>query len=441
MFAPGKRSPHVEALHRGVLGLAVLGVLLTIAVVVQSSIGERGDRLEQAGSQAAAASRAVERHVAGLLDSNGQFLVDLRSHLEAEGGIDAVPATRLEFLLGTPRLHDQATRRAFLVDGKGERRAVVSGAGRATPSMGSTSLAQRDFFLRHRADPDRGVHVNLPLRSDLDRRWVMPISVRIDGRHGDFAGVAVLALDVERLVRYFATLDLPHDASVALVGSDGRFFVRYPGFEEEVGRPVASREPTFADAQGILEGRSPVDGSPRIVAYRRVADYPLYAVVTLSRDAILQGWLRSSLLRVVAGGAVIGMIVLYTVLLLGRIEAQRGAAAGFDLFCRALDRSGDLLYWIAEDGRVLYLNERAARRFAPDPPRPAGGVTVTDIAGHTPDSWARLCRTLRQDGTARFEAEHLTHDGRGYPVDVTATFLEEGGAGYVFMVAREPARS
>ena len=433
---PGDATPYLKGARAGVAGLAALGVILTIAVVVQSSLADREDRLEDARSRAAGMTRAVEQHVAGLIDSNGQYLFDLRTQVEAEGGIDAIAPDRLELLLRAPRLHDQATRRAFLVDAAGTKRAIVSDV-----EEKAFTVAAREYFVRHRDDTDRGIAVNAPFQSEADGGWVLPLSVRLDRPDGSFGGAAVLSFDVRYLLRYFRSLGLEPGDSVALVASDGRLLVREPAFEAVAGRHVAERAHTLHGVEGVMDAVSPVDGRQRIVAYHRIADYPLYAAVTVSRGDILEEWMASSLLRVALGGAVIGVIAVFTLVLLGRIESDQRAWMGLARFQRAVDHAGDLLYWIDAGGRILYLNERAARRFMPERPRMRSGFTVYDIAAYTPETWARFWIGLRQEGVARFHAEHMSHGGQTYPVDVTASYLEADGAGYAFLVGREPARS
>jgi PAS domain-containing protein len=443
--AAGARSPAFQPpwrrsrsdfhrIRRDVLALAALVVVLAVGVVVQSSMEDRSRRLAEAGARALETARAVEQHVARLIDSNGQFLYDLRTQVEAEGGVNAIAPERLRFLLGSQRLYDQATRRVFLADAEGRRTAIVAGAD-GIPA----SIAHREYFTRHLREADRGIAVDPPFSADGrggDR--VMPISVRLDQPGGGFGGVAVLSLDLAYLAQYFGTREVGADGSVALLMGDGRFAVRHPALPADGPAPRVIRMPAFPGVQGVMEAASPVDGTRRLVAWHKVADYPLYAVVAVSRDEVLRAWMRSSFLRVALGGAVIGVIALFTVLLLARLEADRAAQARLARFERALDQAGDLVYWVTEDGRIVYLNEAAARRYAPHASRMPPVLTLHDIAAHhTPASWKPTWDELARRGTLRFEAEHLTHDGRAYPVEVSASRQEAEGAGFALFIVRE----
>lgn len=418
-------------IRRGVVGLSFLVVALAIAIGVQSSLKDREERLEDARSDAMATARTVERHVAGLLDSNGQYLFDLRTDIEDAGGVDALDRSRLERLLRAPRLHDQATRRAFVVDAAGAR---YGSEGDAPPG----APARQPYFLHHLEKPNRGLAVGTPFPSAAGGDWVMPLSVRLDGPDGRFAGVAVLSFDVEYLLGYFRSLGLDPEASIALIDSDGRFFLRHPRFEEAVGLHVERAVTPYPGTAGALEATSTVDGEKRLVAYHRVGDYPLYAVVTVPRGEILDAWMRSSFLRVAIAGAVIGVMALFTLLLVARLDSERLAQASLAQFQRAVDHAGDLLYWVAEDGRIVYLNEVAARRFAPDLTRAPAGLSLhAVVAGYDPASWARLWEELRARGTARWQALHRTQDGATYPVELSASYLEVDGAGHAFLIGRE----
>lgn len=434
--APWQRSrSDFRRIRRDVIALALLVIVLAIGVVVQSSLDDREHRLSDATSHASDMARTVEQHVARLIDSNGQFLYDLRTHVEAEGGVDAIAPERLQFLLSSRRLYDEATRRVFVANAEGVRTAVVTGAAGIPPSV-----AQRAYFERHRASRDRGIAVDAPFPADGANDWVLPISVRLDRPDGSFGGVAVLSFDIDYLDRYFRSraLGLRPGGSVALVGEDGRFMVRYPEFPDAPGAHRVNRARPFPAAQGVIEAVSPADGKLRLVAFHKVAGYPLYATVTVERDEVMQAWMRSSLLRVALGGAVIGVVALFTVLLLARLDAERLAQAELARFEQAMDQAGDLVYWISQDGRIVYLNATAARRYAADSGAMPHVLTLHDIAAHhSPAGWKGFWEELARRGTMRFEAEHLSHDGHAYPVEVAASHQELEGAGYALFIVRE----
>ncbi len=427
---------NLRRVRRGVIALAILVTVLAIVLVVQASIRDRGERFEAARGQTAGLARAVDQYVARLLDSNGQYLFDLRSMIEAEGGLEAIARARLDFLLRTQRLHDQATRRSFLVDAEGIKRVVVSDV----PEE-AISVAKRAYFLTHLRERDRGVTVTAPFRAEADNEWVMPISVRLDRPDGGFGGVAVLSFDVRYLLRYFQSLDAGADASIALATPEGRILVRVPEFEQTVGAHIDARTTPFTAAEGFLEADSPIDGSRRLVAYRKVADYPLYAVVTIPRERIASAWMHQSLLRAATGGTVIGILVLFTVLLLVHLESERLAFLSLVHFQRAVDHSGDLLYWITEHGQVVHLNQAAIRRFAGPEGKAPANLTIHELAAHPrPDTWRRFWAELKEKRAARYPVEHRDEHDHRYPVEVTATYIEIDGTGYAFLIARDVAQ-
>lgn len=430
---PRRIGTELVRIRRGMLGLAVLVILLTIAIAAQSTLEDRERRLDEAGARAMGVARAVEQHVGRLLDSNGQFLYDLRTHVEAEGGIEAIAPERLQFLLQAPRLYDEATRRVFLADAQGHRTAIVAGA-----SGIPLSVAHREYFLRHESSPARAIAVDAPFAANGANDRVMPLSVRIDHADGSFAGVAVLSFDVEYLMRYLRARELPPGGSVALVASDGRVFLRHPEISREAEAKGIGRTPAFPDAQGVTAMDSPFDGSPRIVAYHRVGAYPLYAVVAVSRDEVLRDWMRGSFVRAILAGAVIGMAALFAVMLATRVDAQRGAEERLAGFERALDHAGDIVYWVAQDGRVVYLNEAAARRFRAEPGRMPAQLGLHDVAArHSPSEWAGTWAALAEHGSSRFASKHRSIDGNVYPVEVSASRIEVGGTVYAFLIVRE----
>ncbi|CAH2912978.1 MAG: FOG: PAS/PAC domain [uncultured Paraburkholderia sp.] len=87
------------------------------------------------------------------------------------------------------------------------------------------------------------------------------------------------------------------DASLALAlyRADGNLLVRYPPWPGGVKAPAAN---AFAAAlrdkqwSGYVRVKSPVDGVERLVAFRRVGDYPLYVSSAYATGAIVDAWRR-----------------------------------------------------------------------------------------------------------------------------------------------------
>lgn len=66
------------------------------------------------------------------------------------------------------------------------------------PDTPRVSLADRQYFSVLRDDPDRDFYVGRPILSRSVSRWFVPVARRLESIDGQFAGVAVAALEPDR---------------------------------------------------------------------------------------------------------------------------------------------------------------------------------------------------------------------------------------------------
>jgi PAS domain S-box-containing protein len=93
----------------------------------------------------------------------------------------------------------------------------------------------------------------------------------------------------------------------------------------------------------------------------------------------------------------------------------------------AIDQSTDSAFWSRKDGRFFYANEAACRNLGYSREELLG-MNVSDIDPHfPPEAWASHWQELREKGAINVETTHKRKDGRVFPVEVTATFVEYDG--------------
>ncbi|MFZ5544637.1 MAG: ATP-binding protein [Pseudomonadota bacterium] len=159
------------------------------------------------------------------------------------------------------------------------------------------SAAQRDYFLAQR-EADRGLYVSGPLESQVRKgQWRIIVSQRRNGPRGEFDGVYAIALDAEVFRDFYRDLlrNEP-DGAVSLFRRDGTIITREPP-PARAGMVVPSSGPLMrrvlaGDAQGLLDSRSPVDGRPRLIAFRQVEGHALYVSASVAHETLLHAWYR-----------------------------------------------------------------------------------------------------------------------------------------------------
>jgi len=103
----------------------------------------------------------------------------------------------------------------------------------------------------------------------------------------------------------------------------------------------------------------------------------------------------------------------------------------------AIDRSADAAFWMGPDARFVYVNEAACRTLGYTRDELIK-MTVHDIDPDFaqevwPDHWAEV----KRKGSFVIESCHRTKDGRIFPVEISANYLEFGGKEYNCAFARD----
>jgi PAS domain S-box-containing protein len=263
--------------------------------------------------------RLVEEHATASFDRTDLVLREvavLVTPAELRGGLH-LPASRVKVVQdgmadaqrGGPGIVSMTVTNA-------EGRVVVNSLG-APPG---NSLADRDYFRTLRHNESSGPVVSRLIRGRVSNKWGIQVarSLTVDGH---FAGMVVANMGLnEYFVPFYESLLLPEGTVVTLRDLSHQVAVRYPMVESALDQTVATEEVDKAFAVDQREGRyyrsSVIDGVARELVFRRIGNYPLYAVVGLAEGETLAAW-RSSFSRGVAFvvltaiGAVLATVIVH----------------------------------------------------------------------------------------------------------------------------------
>jgi two-component system, NtrC family, sensor kinase len=148
------------------------------------------------------------------------------------------------------------------------------------------------------------------------------VSVRRTSPDGRFDGVIIVAVASSYFASFYKALLTMPDYTVDLLRSDGTILTQYPAQELSTQPPLP--DPLLAKAigaggeTGIADRGTPFDGSGRIVAVRRVADYPIYLAIERSKASLRNEWLGS-----IAGAFAIGVVAMIVLVALTRTALHR----------------------------------------------------------------------------------------------------------------------
>ncbi len=166
-------------------------------------------------------------------------------------------------------------------------------------------------------------------------RSYFTVSRRRQAPDGTFRGIVVVAVSGTYFASFYNSLLAGSPQYTAtVIREDGTVLARFPA---DSPRPSPIEQDLLAAAiaakakSGNIESGSPLDDDGRLVAYRRLADYPVYVTIGRSRPAILGDWLHSLIGYVVVGvPAWIGLIVLSLVALRRTRREQQALAQARD---------------------------------------------------------------------------------------------------------------
>jgi signal transduction histidine kinase len=187
---------------------------------------------------------------------------------------------------------------------------------------GWPSVKEREDFAAHRTGTEPGLQIGMP-ELGPGGEWRYPLSHRLAGPRGEFAGMAVAYLNGDTFLRFFTTLDVGQDGLVVLLRRDSVLLLRRPHINSVIGPlrfnaiipALAARAP-----KGAFTFTSQVDHVERIGYYRTIAPYPLIASVSISTADALAPWRR-----LVAQFAAILSVITAAVILLGWVMARQHA--------------------------------------------------------------------------------------------------------------------
>jgi diguanylate cyclase (GGDEF)-like protein len=172
------------------------------------------------------------------------------------------------------------------IDGAGDFTAVLSlinadgilVASSYGPLPEQLDVNDREYFQVHRDANKTGLFISEPIVNRITNTPVIQLTRALRAPHGEFAGVIVASLSANKLVRFYASVDLGPDGAISLTGLDGIVRASAGLRGNMVGRSMAGSEllrRVRTSEAGTYASPGIVDGIARLISYRLVEGYPL----------------------------------------------------------------------------------------------------------------------------------------------------------------------
>ncbi len=172
------------------------------------------------------------------------------------------------------------------------------------------NLADRDYFLAQRDNPELRNFISQPVRNRGNGKWTFYISRRLNDAQGNFLGLVLVGMSVEVFTQFYERVarNLGEGALISLYRDDLMLLTRWPHKDDLIGTVnntgsthLVIRVQGKHDDVVLLDSPRFTDRSEtlRLAAPRRVDRYPLVVTPVITEDLFLANWRRSALLLAV----------------------------------------------------------------------------------------------------------------------------------------------
>ena len=173
---------------------------------------------------------------------------------------------------------------------------VIYGEGLTTPS---TNVADRDYFSKHRDNPNLGLFIEKPIYSRINGKWVWPFSRRLNKADGSFAGVVYAAVYVEEITKILGQIKLNKGEVIALrhsglgsIAGRNEATATYPiqVGDEKVSKPFLEALNKNSIAGTYSSDTTKLDNLRHTLSYQRSAKYGFIVNIGTTGDTDLKEW-------------------------------------------------------------------------------------------------------------------------------------------------------
>ncbi|MFV3074081.1 HWE histidine kinase domain-containing protein [Niveispirillum fermenti] len=276
---------------RAVVWLALTALLVALGLFGVEIVLGRARLMDKAVADIRSSADQLAEHAARMMGAHTLILRNAEWLVLNEGWDEVAATPRVHEWLRDLASEAPEVQSYWLVDAEGRVR--ITTMRWPVPDM---NVADRDYFLPHR-DGRSEPHLSARLSGRLNPEVFFALSSRLEGRDGNFLGVAQVSLRPAYFEAFYASIAFRPDVEVMLVREDGEVLARHPSVTSgEVGIGnvadlVGKRDP----ATGLMTAISPFDGKERLYAVADVDRVPARVVYGISTAGLESDWLWTAL--------------------------------------------------------------------------------------------------------------------------------------------------
>jgi len=322
-------------IRRALWTVLVLAIVLPLIYLAFYSVSDLRRRESQAGEGVDRLARVAQEHALKIIDMNTELEGRIVEGLDNRPGSDIARDQRrvYRWLSRLAGAYPQVSALSVF-DSNG----ALLATSRVYP-VPAVSIGKREDFKGARGAWPAD-YFSVPIRGTVSGLDIFTTSIaRLDAQQA-FLGVVSVALKRDYFVDFYRELiGSNQSVDLSLYRRDGALLARFPAVAADKVQPPV--DPHFAQAlrDNTLVGQiltgSGVDEADRILAFRRVDDYPLYVSASVDVQSITDAWLSHMLLvfvmMVVPSAAVCGLVLFALRRLMAEETAWNHWRAGFSM--------------------------------------------------------------------------------------------------------------
>jgi diguanylate cyclase (GGDEF)-like protein/PAS domain S-box-containing protein len=236
----------------------------------------------------------------------------------------------------------------------------------------AATVADRDYFIVHRDNPNLDLFISEPILARISRQWSILLSRRLNNPDGSFAGIVAASIPLNRFSERFASMKLGKNGSIGLRDARLRLMVRYPELAGggQIGSTRIADDFTAALSANVMQGSyragtTSIDNVQRFHSYRRNPEFSFYINVGLAEAEYLVPW-RNQVRWTIATLALFLLASTLLALWLQRYwkerqHAMERLAQSEADFRQLVEMAPYGLAVVEPDGKISYLNPTLTR--------------------------------------------------------------------------------
>ncbi len=291
LSAPATNGSPIRVTIRAVWVSTLLLIMFSAGADVAVLRQSREDTLRNAEKSLSAMVLTLAEQADRAMQGVDLVLGDVARYAAAGGAVDAASfdqvmsareanVTLRQRMIGLPQIN------ALL---------VVSVSGYLENSTRSWPVApidvrDRGYFKLLINDPNLEMMVTEPMHARGDGTWTMFLIRKMRGPDGAPIGLLVAAIELRYFEEFYHAVTRGEEASTVLVHEDGTILARFPAVGMTGHNFHTARRVLGNAMAGTIREDSPIDGTARIKAARRLNSYPMAVLVSLEEALVLREW-------------------------------------------------------------------------------------------------------------------------------------------------------